>query len=91
LIGAKRTSRSPTRGASLHGSGVACAVASAIESASFAGDNILTGAAVLLGRAGIAACEADAGKMKKPLTIFLVEREDRVISWLITTIEVTLH
>jgi hypothetical protein len=39
--------------------GVACAVARAIESPTYAGDNILTGAAVLLGRSGIAACEPD--------------------------------
>ena len=41
---------------------MACAMA--IESPTYAGDSILTGAAVLLGRAGIAACEADARQMK---------------------------
>jgi hypothetical protein len=29
--------------------------------------------------------------MKKPLTIFLVDREDSVVSWLITTVEILLH
>jgi len=43
-------------------SGVAIAVADAIEAASF--DRILTGAAVLFGHAGIAACKADAGRMR---------------------------
>jgi hypothetical protein len=39
----------------------------------------------------IAALEADATAMKKPLTIVLVEHEDPVISWLITTVEVPLQ
>ena len=69
--------------------GVACAMA--IESPTYTGDSILTGAEVLLGRAGVAACEADAGRMKKPLTIFLVERDDSVVSWLITTVEILLN
>jgi hypothetical protein len=35
---------------------------------------------VRLGHSGIAACEADAGKMKTPLVIVLVEHDDPVIS-----------
>lgn len=38
----------------------------------------------LLGGAGIAAIEADAARMKKPVTITLVDRTEPVISWLIT-------
>lgn len=52
----------------------------------------LTGAAVLLGRSGVAACMADAERMSKPLTIVLVEHEDpQLVSWLITTLEIVLH
>ena len=52
---------------------------------------VIDGEAVLLGRSGIAACEADADKMNKPLTIFLIDRDVSVVSWLITTVEIVLR
>jgi hypothetical protein len=58
--------------AELERDAVACAVASGIESQTYQGDRIAT---VMLGRSGIAACEAEAAAMMKPLTIFLVEHE----------------
>jgi hypothetical protein len=61
------------------------------ESPTLAGDTIVTGAAVLLGHAGIAVCEADAKRMQKSLVVVLVERDDPVVSWLITTVEIVLH
>jgi hypothetical protein len=39
---------------------------------------ILTGAAVLLGRSGVAACEADAKRMRKPLVVVLAAPQDAI-------------
>jgi len=39
---------------------------------------ILAGAAVLLGRSGVAACEADAKRMRKPLVVVLAAPQDAI-------------
>jgi hypothetical protein len=39
---------------------------------------ILTGAAVLLGRSGVAAREADAKRMRKPLVVVLAAPQDAI-------------
>ena len=67
---------------------VALALADSIESPSFQGEAIVTGTALLLGRAGIAACVADSEAIAEqgqiPVLALLIERQRRRVTTLIT-------
>lgn len=80
-----------TEAGKLDRDGVALALAQAIESPTYRGDDILTGAAVLLGHGGIDACKADARTMRKPITLVLVAHDPPVVSWLITTADTPMQ